>query len=310
MNFCKSIVILIFASLYIPLFSFSPQQEYNEAVLAFRSKNWEGLKHCAKKIIDTSPHSPFLPDLYFYMGVALFHQGDYDHANQYFSDFLKYYASPKHFEEVFLYKFQIAEKFQRGAKKHLMGLSSLPRWVPAWEEAYPIYDEVITSLPRHELAAKALFNKGEMLWEEGRYGEAIEIYESLIRRFSKSPLAPKSYVVIAKIYFDQSKQSFPDPNFLDQAKLNRKRFKRDFPGDAKVEEVEKIFQSMQNFYAEDLWESAKYFDKKKKPASSIIYYTSIVKKYPDTPYASLALQRIFQLKGDKLEQDVFIKKEL
>ena len=37
----------------------------------------------------------------------------------------------------------------------------MPKWVPARDEAIHIYDEVITALPHHELAAHALFGEGK-----------------------------------------------------------------------------------------------------------------------------------------------------
>ncbi len=276
----------------------SPQDEYNGALVAFQKKKWEDVKVHAKKVIDGVPDSPFLSDLHFYMGVAYYHQQDYDQANLYFSEFLKNYSSPKYFEEAIVYKFQIGEKFQQGAKKHLMGVEKLPKWTSAWEDAYALYDEVITTLPRHEVAAKALFNKGSMCRVESRYADSIEIYQTLIRRFPKDPLAPKSYIAIAEVYFAESKNLFPDKDFLDQARLNARKFKRDFPSDERTKEVDAMLAKMQDGYAEDLWESARYYDKKKKMDSSILYYTSIVRKYPESRYASRALKRISELKVD------------
>lgn len=278
--------------------TFSPQDEYNAALVAFQKKDWNEVKIHAKNVITKAPESPFLSELYFYAGVAYYNGKDYDRANRYFSLFLKDYASPKYFEEALVYKFQIAEKFQQGARKHWMGFDRLPQWESAWEDAYALYDEVITTLPRHEIAAKALFNKAGMLRLEERYVDSIETYQTLIRRFPKDPLTPKAYVAIAEVYFAESKDLFPDRDFLDQARLNAKKFRRDFPSDERVLDVEAMLATMQNGYAQDLWESAYYFDKKKKMQSSILYYTSIVRKYPESKYAPLALKRISELKVD------------
>ena len=273
-----------------------PQEEYNVALVAFQKKKWNDVKLHAKKVIDLAPDSPFVTELLFYMGAAYFHQKDFDLANYYFTQFLKDYNSPKYFEEAIVYKFHIGEEFQKGARKHLLGYEKLPKMTSAWEDAYLIYDEVITTLPRHEVAAKALYNKASMQRLEGKFAESIETYQTLIRRFPKDPLAPKSYVAVAESYCSESKDLFPDRDFLDQARLNAKKFRRDFPSDVRTDEVDKMLSTMQNNYAQDLWESANYFAKKKKMQSSILYYTSIVRKYPESKYASLALKKISQLK--------------
>ena len=272
-----------------------PQEEYHAASIAFHKKKWSDVKLHAKRVVELAPDSPFTSELLFYLGAAYFHQKDYDQANVYFTEFLK--ESPqKFFEEAIVYKYQIAEQFQKGAKKHLMGVEKLPRMTSAWDDAYEIYDEVITTLPRHEVAAKSLFNKASMLKLEEKFAESIEVYQTLIRRFPKDPLTPKSYVAIAETYAIESKDLFPDRDFLDQARLNAKKFRRDFPSDERVNQVDKLLSSMQNNYAQDLWESANYFAKKKKMQSCILYYTSIVRKYPESKYAPLALKKIAQLK--------------
>ena len=276
----------------------SPQDEYNAALVAFQKKKWDEVRVHARKVMDGAPDSPFMSDLHFYMGAAYFHGKDYDQANQYFTQFLKNTPAPKYFEEAIVYKFQIAEKFQQGAGKHIMGFETLPKWAGAWEDAYALYDEVITTLPRHEVAAKALFNKGGMYRVDRKYADSIETFQTLIRRFPKDPLTPKSYMAIAETYFEQSSRLFPDKEFLDQAGLNAKKFRRDFPSDDRVQEVDKLLSKMQDGYAEDLWKSAHYFDKKKKIASSVLYYASIVRRFPESSFAPKALERIAELKVD------------
>lgn len=288
--------LMVFSGLQAAKETCNPQEEYNAANVAFQKKKWSAVKLHAKKVIDLAPDSPFVTELNYYMGAAYFHQKDFDQANYYFTQFLKDYSSPKYFEEAIVYKFHIAEEFQKGAKKHLLGYEKLPKMTSAWEDAYTLYDEVITTLPRHEVAAKSLFNKATMQRLEEKFSESIETYQTLIRRFPKDPLTPKSYVAIAESYAAESKDLFPDRDFLDQARLNAKKFRRDFPSDERVNEVDKMLGSMQNNYAEDLWESANYFAKKKKMQSCILYYTSIVRKYPESKYAPLALKKISQLK--------------
>jgi outer membrane protein assembly factor BamD (BamD/ComL family) len=290
---------LTFAVLNTPLISaesLMAQEEYNRASVAFQRKKWSDVKIHGKNILENAKDSPYANEINFYLGAAYFHQKDYSLSNYYLTEFLKDSKAPKFFEEAIEYKFLIAERYQNGAKKHLLGIEKLPKITPAWEDALALYDEVITTLPKHPVAAKALFNKALMQKNEGKFSESIESLQTLIRRFPKDPLTPKSYLAIVEAYLVESKDLFPDRDFLEQAKLNIKKFKKDFPQDERVQEAEKLLTSMQNSYARDLWDSANYYAKKKKVKSSILYYTSIIHKYPESKYASLALKKISELK--------------
>ena len=71
----------------------------------------------------------------------------------------------------------------------MLGWEKMPQWVSAHEDALNIYDEVIATLPRHDVAARSLFNKARMLSGDGKYKESIDSYQILIRRFPKHQLA-------------------------------------------------------------------------------------------------------------------------
>lgn len=276
--------------------SFVGQEEYNQAVSAFQQKQWSAVKSHGKKVLAGFPEVPELSDIYYYIGVAYFNQKDYDMANRYFSEYLTKYASPHFFEDAIVHKYQIAAAFQKGSGKHLMGYEQMPQWQSAWEDAYAIYTEVISTLPRHEVAAKSLFHKAAMLRMDENYKEALNCYETLIRRFPKHPLAPDSYVEIAHMLYDQSKESFPDREFIEEASLNYKKFTEEFPSEPRLVEVKSILTQMEDRCAKELWESALYYAKKKKFASSILYCNSLAQKYPDSKYAYLAKEKATELR--------------
>lgn len=301
---------ILFTVLLFPIFVMAkssvvaPQDEYSYIVSSYQKKNWKNVIDHAKTTIKEFPEFPFLSDIYFYTGVAYFQNEDYDLANYYFSTFLKQYATPKYFEEAIVYKFHIAEKFEAGAKKHMMGWEKMPQWMPAYDDAMALYDEVITTLPKHEVAAQALFNKGSMLARTKKYKEAIEQFQTIIKRFPKNPLAPESYISIAGIYLEQCDAHYPDPDFLDLAKLNFRKFQHDFPNEARIQEVSAMLGQMQDYYAQDLWSSAAYYDKKKKKPAAIVYYQAIVQRYPESSYVEDAVKKLAALGVSSAQEDV------
>ncbi len=169
----KSIIFIL--SLLIPVLGFSDytisegklvakeqvasepvQEHYSAMIRAFENQEWDELAQEALIVIRNFSKTAFAKDATYFLGVAYFNQKDYEMANYQFTDYLIQQATPKYFEEAIQYKFEIAEKFRKGARKHLMGFKSMPKWAPAGSEAITIYDEVISALPHHDLAATPL----------------------------------------------------------------------------------------------------------------------------------------------------------
>ncbi len=273
----------------------SVQEHYEMAMEAFEQKNWEELVHQAVIVVKNFPSSPFAKESYYYLGVAYFHLEEFEFSNRFLTTYLKKQSTPKFFEEAIEYKFKIADRYHRGAKRHLLGWESLPKWIPAREEAIAIYDEVITALPHHPLAAQALFGKGQLLLKEEEYKASVETYQTLIRRFPKHPLAGESYIGIAQVYLVQSQQEYPDQDFLDLAEINLRKFRSDFPGEERIAVAEKMFGEMREVYASDLYDTGRFYERTSKPHAAHLYYKRILAKYPETKVAQFAGKRLDRL---------------
>lgn len=263
----------------------SVQEHYGTILEAYESKNWEEVIRQSLIMLENFGATPFAEETYFYLGMAYFHTAELDYANDYLTKYLKKQTAPKFFEEAIQYKFHIAELFHQGAKKHLFGWGRLPKWMPAREDALAIYEEVIAALPHHELAAQALYGKARLKLKEEDYSESIETYQTLVRRFSKHPLAIESFIGIAQVYLVQSKDRYPDQDYLDLAEINIKKFKAHFPTEERIEEAEKMLFEMKEIYANNLYEIGSFYERTKKPHAAAIYYNRIVAKYPETTIA-------------------------
>jgi outer membrane protein assembly factor BamD (BamD/ComL family) len=274
----------------------SVQEHYSAAMDAYQKQNWDEVVHQSLILVKNFSSTPFAQEALFYLGVGYFHTGELEYANRFLTGYLKKQATPKYFEETIQYKFKIAERYHRGAKKHILGWEAMPKWVPARDEAIAIYDEVITALPHHELAAHALFGKAKLLIKDDEYKSSIETYQTLIRRFPKHPLAAESYIGIGEVYLIQSQVQYPDQDYLDLAEINLRKFRHDFPGEEKLAVAEKMLLDMKEVYASDLYDTGRFYERTKKPQAAHIYYTRILAKYPETKVCELANKRLSRLK--------------
>ena len=271
------------------------QDHYGLAMECYQEKKWvDMLDHC-KVVKNKFGKTAFSDEIDYYLGLGYFRLGDFDLANRSFSEYLASQTSPKFFHEAVEYKFQIAKEFDSGAKKHMMGWDKMPRWIPAQEEALQIYDEVVTSLPRHEMAAEALYRKANLLAKLRDYETSVESYQTLIRRFPKHPLSAESYVGIALVYLRKTGAQFPDPSYLDLAEINLRKFRQEFPGEPRINEVESMLIGMKEEFAGELYENGKLFEKRKKKQAAALYYTTILRRYPETRQAVLSKKRLEKL---------------
>ena len=277
------------------LATMSVQDHYSAALEALEQSHWEDLVLQSNILIKNFPESPFASIAQYYLGVGFYHLGELEMANKQLSLYLKKQSAQKFFEEAIKYKFAIADKFQNGERKHLLGLESMPKWMPAAEEAIEIYDEVISALPHHELAVQSLFGKGGILAAQEDYKLSVETYQALIRKFNKHPLACESYIGIGKVYLTECKNEYPDPDFLDLAEINFKKFCGDFPNEPRIIQAENMLIEMREIYADSLYETARFYERTKKPHASAIYYNKILAKYPKTKTANSSEERLAYL---------------
>jgi outer membrane protein assembly factor BamD (BamD/ComL family) len=270
----------------------SVQEHYGAILEAYQNEEWNEVVHQCLIMINNFPSTPFADESYFYLGIGYFHKNDFEQANANLTKYLKLLSAPKFFEEAIECKFHIAEQFHRGAKKHIFGWESLPKWIPAREDALALYEEVVTALPHHELAARALFGKARLLLKEEEYTSSIETYQMLIRRFPKHPLSIESFIGVAEVFLTQSKDRYPDQDYLDLAEINIKKFKFSFPGENRITEAEKMLADMKEVYASNLYDTGRFYERTNKPNAAAIYYTRILAKYPNTKVAERAAKRM------------------
>ncbi|WP_316356010.1 outer membrane protein assembly factor BamD [Candidatus Neptunichlamydia sp. REUL1] len=265
---------------------------YSKMIDHYQNEDWQKLSWKCQDLIADFPTSPFAREALYYLGVAHYKLGEFEHANMAFSDYLKEELTPKFFDQVIRYKFEIARAFDEGARVHLFGWQKMPKWLPAYDEALEIYDEVITTLPRDDLAAQSLYRKGVILLRMEEYKKSIEAFQTLIRRFPKHPRSPDGYVGISEVYLTECDQEFPDANKLDLAEINLRKFRYHFPSEPRITEAEEKLLGMKERLANDLLEIAEFYERTKKKKAAAIYYATILKKYPETKAANKSEKRL------------------
>ena len=268
------------------------EDHYNFGITALQAKNWDEAIHQFRIVTFNFPDTALGKEGFYFLGVAYYQSGDIDYANKTFSQYLKRESHPKYFEETFQYKLACADAFKQGARKHIFGSRKLPQIISGEDTCLEIYDEVAASLPNHDLAAKALMAKADLLSSREEYRSSIDTYQMIIRKFAHTEFAAKSYFEIAQVLLKQSKNELQNPDLIAIAQINIKKFTQDFPRDQKITDTEKCLTEMKELFAEALYETGCFYERKNEPKASILYYQNVLAQFPETRAADLSQQRM------------------
>lgn len=274
------------------------EKHYRYGCEAYHFRDWKKAAHHFNIVSVNFPHTNEGIESKFYLGVSQFYLGEYEFANQAFTDYLKCTNNPDHLEDAIKFKFYVAEAFRSGAKRRIMGWKYFPAWLDASEEAIETYDEIISAFPCHPLALDSLFAKGNLLWSMEDYRGAVDAFMTLIRRFPKEEKAPESYLMVSRVYLDQAAKEFQNPDILALADLNLKKFDHDFPTDERLDEAKHYVQLVKEVFAKGLYTTGRFYERIKKPSASILYYQNAIERFPDTDIASRCRNRLSKIGVD------------
>lgn len=255
---------------------------YQNIVNSFKEERWSDVIAASEHGLKFNEFGNYKDEIRYMMGVASLRNGQLLTADRHFSVYLDHSDFPKHFEEVLRYKFDIAETVRGAEKFPWFTARDLPPRARSLKMGIKNYGEVASSLPNSELASKATFGKGWLEYENGDYSDSVETFEHLIKYYPRDPLVQDAYVAIMRVYLTKAQTHYADPDYYDLARINLERFHEAFGKDEKTGKANALFTQIQEVYAKDLYETAQFYDRTKKPKSSKIYYTQIIDKYPDT----------------------------
>lgn len=273
----------------------SLEEHYNAGVKALEASDWYGAANQFGIAAANFPLSPYGQEAAFFQGVALFNLGEYDLANEAFTSYLQGKSTPRLFEETLEYKFAIAEQFRQGARRRLFGSKKLPKWAPGDDSGIKIYEEIIAAVPSHEYAIKSLFSKALLHWKRKEYSEAVEAFQMITRRFPKHEYAPESYLLINRVYLDQSRKEFQNPDILSFAEINLRRFAASFPSEERLSEAENDVLAIKEVYAKGYFDTGLFYERLGKPQAAVLYYRHAVIQFPETVMASYSNRRLGEL---------------
>ncbi len=273
----------------------SAAEHFDDGQRLLKEKKYDEAARDFLIVIQHYPDTIFFTDALFQTAACYMELGHFDIADEYLAVYLNQKGTLKYFEKAFEYKFIIAERFRGGMRRHPYGIAAIPRIASGKSYAIELYDEISATLPSKEIAVKALYSKGLLLWKMKERKESIEVFQTITRRFPKHQLAADSFVRISELFLDNVKLDAQNPDFLSHGQINLQNFEKAFPSEERLAAVEKNLQAMRELYASALFETGRFYERKHKARAAAIYYRDTIVRYPTTLAAAeskLKLEKI------------------
>lgn len=278
----------------------TPAEQLKSAVELYEEDKLKEARREFKKLLDSYSKSSQAAEAQYYLGMIEEEKGRLYQAYLAYQKVIDKYPFSSRIDEIIEKEFRIAVSFLEGGKRKTMGLN-LPLENPAIE----ILSKVIDNSTYGPWAAEAQYKLGLILKNEGRFPQAQEEFNKLIKNYPQSEWVTASKFQIASCRASISAGPQYDQEATHEAKKQFEEFIYAYPEAALSRQAEKNIRELREREAQGYYDSAVFYEKQKAYNAARIYYNMVIKDYPQSSCAAEALLRVQEMeqKNEKNDKD-------
>lgn len=251
--------------------------------------------HLYRRVYETYPSSELAPEAYFQEAEIYTARRQYGPAFTAYDTILKKYGDYPKFNAVLRKQFEVACLLMQGIRPYYWGL--IPGFKD-YDSAIQYFENIIEKAPFHDLAPKALMNIALVAQEHGKPEQVIDALERLIYTYSKSELAEKGYILLAKTYASLVQSPAYDQAPTHKAYHVYEDFLERYPQSPYVAEAEAgAKQALETLAASRLSLGNFYYKYRKNPKAALVLYNDAVSIAPHSASAEKAKASIQLIKN-------------
>ncbi|MFO0972924.1 MAG: outer membrane protein assembly factor BamD [Phycisphaerae bacterium] len=212
-------------------------------------------------------------------------------AHEQYEEILNAHAGAAAFDKALRRELLVAEMFLfKGHKRPI--LRGMLR-VSAEDEALTILDRLINErAPGTLIAEAALLMQADYHYQHGEFEAAEKAYARLSTDFPRG----RHLRLAMQRSADAALAGFAGVNFDDapllEAEERYRQYAERYEQAAREEGVANQLARIRDSRAQKEYTIGQYYDRARQPRAAAFYYRSVVKNWPDTPWANLAQQRL------------------
>ncbi len=157
-----------------------------------------------------------------------------------------------------------------------------------YNTAVQAFERILFYHPSSEYVDDAQYWLGRTYFETKNYDQAISEFDYLIRNFSTSTFLEDAHFYRAKSYFLKAPSYTKGATELENAIGLFNQFLTKYPNSKYTDKVRELILSARNRLAKKEVESGKLYIKLGEPDAAILYFTYVLRTYPETDAGSEA----------------------
>lgn len=260
---------------------------------AFDANNHRLAMKAAQRTVRVWPLSDYAPQAQYLVGRCYEAEGKDQVAFKHYQQLLEKYPKIDKYDEVLQRQFEIANRFLGGQWARLWGYIPIPF---SMEKTAEMYEKVVKNGPYSEVGPKAQMNIGEARERQKDYPEAVRAYERAADRYSdREAVASDAMYKAGMAYLKEAKTAEYDQTVASKAIATFSDFATLHPEDKRIPDTQLRIESLRTEQSRGAFETAKFYEKRKKWKAAVIYYNVANNMDRSSIYAEIARSRIEEL---------------
>jgi len=246
-----------------------------------------------KKVLRYFPESNYCDLAQYSIGRALEAQGNYDEAVEAYQKVVDDYPNTQLFSHVLEKQRKIADRFFE------LGVQREERFVllrgSNFDKAIETYRTVINNQPFGDLSAEAQYRIGLCYMKLELYDEASAEFQKVIDYYPTSEWAMEAAFGTADCKFCQALPCEYDKTAVEDAITKFRYFLAAYRDSSRAEEAREKLDQLLDVAAEHEYRIGMYYHHNMRYDSARLYFHSLVRDYPGTPWADKASETLSQM---------------
>ena len=260
---------------------------------AFDIGNYKLALKSANRTVSVWPLSDYAPQAQYLSARCLEAQGKDQLAFKRYQALLEKYPKIENYDEILKRQFEIANRFLGGQWFKLWGYIPIP---PSMDKVADMYEKVVKNGPYSEVGPQAQMSIGAAREKQKDYPEAVRAYERAADRYAdREQVAGDALYKAGLAYLKEAKTADYDQTVASKAISTFSDFNTLHPDDKRVSDAKLHIDILRNEQSRGAYETAKFYEKRKKFEAAKIYYNDALNKDPGSAYAEIARLKIQEI---------------
>jgi outer membrane protein assembly factor BamD len=270
------------------------KDQLDVAQAAFDKKAYGTALKAARRVVKVWPLSDYAAPAQYIVGRCYEASGKDEKAFREYQKLLEKHPKLPNYQEVLHRQYEIAGHYLGGKWFRLWGY--IP-FFPSMDRTAEMYTKVVKNGPYSDVAPEAQMKIGLAREKQRNYPLAVRAYETAADRYNDRPaIAADALYREGLAYKKQAQRAEYDQSTAGHAIATFTDFMTLYPADERVPQAQKIILALKSEQARGNFQTAKFYEKYKKWKGAQVYYNEVQLQDPNSAYATVARQRIDELK--------------